>query len=272
MLVLLCSERKWSNEHRKSVRTSLISFYDWAMDNGLMSMNPAAKLPRVRPATPKPRPAPDDVWEELLATAEPRVRLMARLAGEAGLRRGEVAVVHSDDLIRDLHGWSLIVHGKGDKQRVVPLNPALASEIRSYCTRHGYLFPGQIDGHISPRWVGTMISNLMPPTWSMHKLRHRYATLGYSGTRNLRAVQEALGHASVATTQRYTAVSTPEVRAVADAACTRPGPAAWPAAAPQPTPIEPAPKVRTPNAATWHPGQVEHLSWPPPTKPEPITA
>ncbi|EUA18515.1 phage integrase family protein [Mycobacterium xenopi 3993] len=55
----------------------------------------------------------------------------------------------------------------------------------------------------------------------MHKLRHRYATRGYAGTGNLRAVQEALGHASVATTQRYTAVSAREIRAVAEAAAHR---------------------------------------------------
>lgn len=143
---------------------------------------------------------------------------MARLAGEAGLRRAEVAQVHSDDLIRDLHGWSLIVHGKGGKQRVVPLTDELVAVFRQHCTRHGYLFPGQIEGHISPRWVGRMISQLMPPGWSMHKLRHRYATRGYAGTGNLRAVQEALGHASVATTQRYTAVSSSEVRRVSEAA------------------------------------------------------
>jgi len=63
-----------------------------------------------------------------------------------------------------------------------------------------------------------VISRLMPDGWSMHKLRHRFATRGYAGTGNLRAVQEALGHASVATTQRYTAISSREVRSVADAA------------------------------------------------------
>ncbi len=52
----------------------------------------------------------------------------------------------------------------------------------------------------------------------MHKLRHRYASKGYAGTGNIRAVQEALGHASVATTQRYTAVTSREVRAVSEAA------------------------------------------------------
>lgn len=63
-----------------------------------------------------------------------------------------------------------------------------------------------------------MIGDRMPEGWSMHKLRHRFATKAYAGSRNLRAVQEALGHASVATTQRYTAVSGTEVRAAVAAA------------------------------------------------------
>lgn len=223
-IVGLCSAQKWSNEHRKGVRASLISFYQWAVLNGVCETNPALLLPSVPPPTPRPRPAPDDIWDELLAAAGPRERLMARLAGEAGLRRAEVAVCHSNDLLHDGNGWSLLVHGKGGRQRVVPLMPDLAAEIRNYCTRHGHLFPGQIDGHISPGWVGTVISNLMPDGWTMHKLRHRFASRGYAGTRDIRAVQEALGHASVATTQRYTAVSTREVRSVAEAASYRGGP------------------------------------------------
>ena len=146
---------------------------------------------------------------------------MARLAGEAGLRRAEVAQVHRDDLGEDINGWSLIVRGKGDKQRIIPITDSLANAINEYSSGYsprGFLFPGQIDGHISPNRVGVVLSKLMPPGWSMHKLRHRYASRGFAGTHNIRAVQEALGHSSVATTQRYTAVSSRDVRAVSEAA------------------------------------------------------
>ena len=66
--------------------------------------------------------------------------------------------------------------------------------------------------------MGELISALMPDGWTMHKLRHRYASRGYARTRNLRAVQLALGHASVATTERYTMVTSDEVRLVSEAA------------------------------------------------------
>lgn len=113
------------------------------------------------------------------------------------------------------------VHGKGGKQRTVPITDNLADAIRTHSAGYspdGFLFPGQIDGHISPNRVGVLLSRLMPEGWSMHKLRHRCASKGYAGTGNIRAVQEALGHASVATTQRYTAVTSREVRAVSEAA------------------------------------------------------
>lgn len=221
-LVDLCSRHRWSNDHRRGVRAALIGFYDWFQVSGASTDNPARGLPRVPESTPKPRPAPDTIWRQLLATAAPRERLMARLAAEAGLRRAEVARIRRDDLIEDLIGWSLVVRGKGNKQRVVPITDGLADAIRAYhvegYTPHGYLFPGQIDGHVSPGHVGVLISRLMPPGWSMHTLRHRYASRGYAGTKDIRAVQEALGHASVATTQRYTAVTSREIRAVSESA------------------------------------------------------
>lgn len=225
ILLAICLEHAWSAEHRKAMRTSLSSFYEWCIGQGLADDNVALCLPKVRAPLPKPRPTPDAIWEKLLTDADPRERLIALLAGEAGLRRAEIAVVHCDDIYHDGQGWALIVHGKGGKQRVVPLTERLAAEIRTFCSGgcHRWLFVGQIDGHLSVHYVGELISRLMPPGWSIHKLRHRAATRGFAGSGNLRAVQEFLGHASVATTERYVAVSSRDVRSVSEAAGKRGG-------------------------------------------------
>jgi integrase len=185
--------------------------------NHVMSHNPAELLPEVPGGHPRPRPCPDDVWHELLATAAPREQMMARLACEAGLRRAEVARCRREHLIQDRGGWSLIVVGKGGRQRVVPVTDDLAAAITTFCPG-GWLFPNGTGGHLGVKHVGVLLSRLMPQGWTAHTLRHRFASRGYAGTGNLRAVQEALGHASIATTQRYTAVSRDDVRAVSEAA------------------------------------------------------
>ncbi len=229
-LVDLMAGAGWGQEHRRGMRTSLVQFYDWCINNGVTEYNPATGLPAIPESKPKPRPAPEWLWDEILVNSEPRVRVMIRLAGEAGLRRAEVSQVHRDDVVWDGDGWSLVIHGKGDKQRVVPINESLAEVIQRGPTwappgypNQGYLFPSydqwgnKLAPHMSADRVGRLVGEVMGQGWTMHKLRHRYATRGFAGTKNLRAVQEALGHASVATTQRYVAVSAPEIRAVSEA-------------------------------------------------------
>lgn len=222
-LLSILGRAGYSIEHRRGLRASLGSFYRWCSTSGAVDTNPTLTLPSVRAATGAPKPATDEIWRHILDTADSRTRLMARLACEAGLRRAEVACVHSDDLIHGIDGAELIVHGKGNKQRVLPITVTLAAELAKTSPFGGFLFPGKIDGHISPDRVGHLVSRVMPRGWSMHKLRHRFATRGYAGTGNLRAVQEALGHASVATTQRYTAVASREIRAVSEAAASHGG-------------------------------------------------
>lgn len=224
MIVAIGSRSRWSRDHRRHVRTSLISFYTWAMGQGIVEHNPAADLPKCPESKPRPRPVPDPVWRSLLEAAAPREQMMARLAAEAGMRRAEVARCHRDDLVLDISGYALIVHGKGEKQRIVPITDRLAADIENHCAR-GYLFPGvTADEHLSAMHVGKLVGALLPPGWSMHKLRHRYASKGLAGTGDLLAVRDALGHASVATTQRYTATSDARVRRVAEAAS---GGASW---------------------------------------------
>lgn len=213
---------RWSSAHRDAIRGSLRKFYAYCTLMGIADDDPSAVLPTVKVAAPAPRPATDAIWVDLLAGAGPVVGLAARLAAEVGMRRAEVAQSHTNDLVEGVDGVQLIVHGKGGRQRVVPISSGLAAEIRSARPAGGFVFPGRCDGHISPHYLGKLISAGMPRGWSMHKLRHRFATRAYAGTGDLRSVQELLGHSSVATTQRYTAVSARELRAAADAATWRP--------------------------------------------------
>lgn len=203
-LVNWCGRQDWAIETRRSRRASFRAFWSWAVAAGRIEVDPSIELPKVKAAIPAPRPAPEIAYNEALRRAGERERVILRLAAEAGLRRAEVARVHSRDLVQDLDGWSLIVHGKGGKQRTVPLTPTLAAELRA--RPRGWAFPGKDGGHLSPRWVGKIVTTLLPGESTMHALRHRFATRAYSVDRDVLTVQQLLGHASPATTQRYVVV------------------------------------------------------------------
>lgn len=119
----------WATETRRSHRFTARSFFGWAHRAGHLPSNPAADLPVMKAGSPAPRPVPDAVWSAAIAAADPRVRLMLRLAAEAGLRRAEVAQVHRQDLTCGPFGAELLVHGKGAKLRVVPISDDLAAAI-----------------------------------------------------------------------------------------------------------------------------------------------
>jgi integrase len=197
-------QQRWAIETRRGYRNTLRAFYKWGVSTGRTADDVGALIPVVRASRPNPRPLPDLIYMTALAAADDRAKLMLRLGAEMGLRRSEVAQVHSDDFLPDLDGYSLRVHGKGGKERMIPLPVPLAHAMMDL--PYGYAFPGDDHGHLSPRWVGTIVSRLLPDGWTMHKLRHRFATRAYAIDRDVFTVQELLGHASPATTRAYVAV------------------------------------------------------------------
>lgn len=120
----------------------------------------------------------------------------------------------------DLEGETLRVTGKGNKTRLVPLIAAVRAAIENYLAlcpfpleRETPMFRGAKGGVLSPRLIQLRVAQLrgalgLPPSATPHALRHSFAThlLGRGG--DLRAIQELLGHASLSTTQIYTAVDT----------------------------------------------------------------
>lgn len=209
-----------SNEYRRSLRAAMRGYYGYLQATGARLDNPAAQLPKIKPRPPKPRPTPDLAYQRALKDATDVERLMLRLGAEAGLRRGEVAQVHSRDLLDDLGGTSLLVHGKGGRQRLVPLTDSLAGALRSHFKTHGpgFAFPGKDAGHLSAAYVGKRISRLLPDGVTMHSLRHRFATRVYAASADLLATQQLLGHASPSTTQLYVAVDGARLRSAVEAA------------------------------------------------------
>lgn len=206
--------QEWAPETRRGRRTTFVRFYAWGIYRGHVTRNPADDIPKVRMESGRARPAPDLAYREALMRAAPREKLMLRLAAEVGMRRGEVAVVHSRDLMEDLVGHSLVVHGKGGKQRIVPLPRSLGRTLAD--APEGYLFPGRDNGHLSPRYVGKIIRDLLPAPWTMHTLRHRFGTRAYALTSDLLLVQEMLGHASPSTTRRYVEYDRARMRAAVE--------------------------------------------------------
>lgn len=202
-IVQAFARQQWKPETRKAYRNTISSFFRWLHKSGRRSDDPSLDVPRVKKPHAHPRPCPDRYIAAAMEKATSSERLMIRLGAECGLRRGEIARVHSDDVVADSAGRSLIVRGKGDKQRIVPLPDDLAGIIMD---ARGYLFPGRFGGHVEESYIGDHISRLLPDGYAAHTLRHRFATTAYAATHDLFVVAELLGHESVETTEHYVAM------------------------------------------------------------------
>lgn len=213
--------QSWARETRRSRRVTFLSFWRWAIDDGRAIANPADALPHVRAAEPHPMPVPDGMYLAALARADDEERLWIDLAAEHGLRRAEIAVVHSSDLVPTLIGYDLRVHGKGGKPRDVPLTSAMERALlaRSEAQGAGFLFGGDVDGHVSPRWVGRRVGRLLEAPYTIHKLRHRAATRFYvfSGG-DVYVVARLMGWANPAMVPVYVAMPDERLRATVERA------------------------------------------------------
>ena len=130
---------------------------------------------------------------------------------------------------------SLRVLGKGRKERLVPLLPVVTQAIADYLTACPHaaapeapLFLGARGGALGPRIIQKRMQQLrvllgLPQDATPHALRHSFATHLLAGGGDLRAIQELLGHASLSTTQRYTAVDAAALLQVYDKAHPRAG-------------------------------------------------
>lgn len=210
--ILADRRRTHAAETRKSMRSSYTLFYRWAHKTGRMTNNPAGDLDPIPIPVTVPRLAPDDVVQLALITATIEQRTMIMLARFACLRLNELTTLH----MRHREHDALRVTGKGEKERLVYINDDLMEILldrEGEVGKDSYYFSGRFGGVMHKMSVNKIITRVTG--CNPHSLRHAGATAAYRATNDLRGVQDMLGHASMATTQRYLHLDVEAKRAVA---------------------------------------------------------
>ena len=213
------------------------SLYKWLAREGKVKQNPASlvstpKLPKRLPRVPTIEEVNNVLDGELPETAAfvERDKTILELLYGCGLRNSELIGINLDDI-----HWSnetILVRGKGRKERMVPLGDTAAEAIREYLSKRKELLAAKkkttpallvnLRGQrLTTRSVGRIVKHIavskgLSPDVHPHTLRHAFGTHLLEEGADLRAIQEMLGHERLSTTQRYTQLSMKHVVEVYD--------------------------------------------------------
>lgn len=189
---------------RHAYLSDVSAFFAWAVRRDLLPASPAARVEGVRVPKTVPRPVPANLIPGIIACApDYDLRLMIALAAYAGLRVAEIAALTAEDVAVGVVQPHLLVRaGKGGKDRVVGLHPALIKVLAGSRKRSGRLIPH------SAEWVGKSVAQHLRVGCGIdataHKLRHTFATeFARVVNGNVIAVSRVLGHESIETSMRY---------------------------------------------------------------------
>ena len=185
------------------------SFFRWVAEtNGTADPTVGVRRPRTPKSLPRPIPM-RDIRRALQAAPEP-VRTWILCGALAGLRVGEIAALHRDDVEQ---GVIIVRGGKGDKDRAVPVHPALAGALRG----EGWVAPGP-NGPLSAGQVSRRISAVFREVGidaTPHALRHSFGTeMARSSGGDLVTLGALMGHVSMTTTMNYVKASAARQREV----------------------------------------------------------
>jgi integrase/recombinase XerC len=216
--------------------SAIRSFYQHLIRHGLVAKNPALEVSAPKSDRPLPKTCDAEMLDQLLRVGADGDDLLLRdvaifeLIYSSGLRLAELVSINLADI--DLQARTLVVTGKGNKTRHLPVGTKAVSAIERWLgIRSGYcrndsqkaLFLSKPGNRISARSVQSRLNRLIQlqalgQKLSPHVLRHSFATHLLESSSDLRAVQELLGHANIATTQIYTHLDFQHLANVYDAA------------------------------------------------------
>ena len=211
---------------------ALRRYFGWLRRTGVIPTDPSRRLAAPRGEGRLPHVLKADELAALFGVADPtdpverRDHAVVELLYGSGLRVGELCGLRPADV--DLARGQVLVWGKGSKQRQLPMSEASVEAVRDWlapsraalvtdATPADALFVNRRGHRLTPRDVRRILDRRSASPTHPHALRHTFATHLLDGGADLRAVQELLGHADLATTQLYTHVSKERLRTVYDA-------------------------------------------------------
>lgn len=210
---------------RKSISrkvSALKSFYKFLLKNEQVKSNPTLKV--ITPKLEKKLPVTiqkdnlNTLFDKIEFTEDfqgMRDRLIIDLLYNTGMRRAELISLRFDSI--DIYNSALKVLGKGNKERIIPMSPAIVERIKAYIKLRQTEFPENTEDlfltnsgkKLYPKFVYRKVMHYLSLITSVdkrspHILRHSFATHMLDNGADLNAVKEILGHASLASTQVYT--------------------------------------------------------------------
>jgi integrase/recombinase XerC len=206
--------------------SALKSFFRFLIKNNKIKESSVFNLKSPKLKKSLPRPINVDLAIQVIKQAEEiedekwiglRNKAILLLLYGCGLRISEALSLNYDDIQNEDH---ILIKGKGEKERIVPMMPYIKKGIENYleaCPKEiisgEALFIGKRFSRLSPRIIQYALEKIrtalsLPETATPHALRHSFATHLLDSGGDLRTIQELLGHSSLSTTQKYTKVET----------------------------------------------------------------
>jgi len=184
--------------------STLSSFYRFLYSQGIVATNPLTGIDRPRIKQQEVKYLKHNQVLRLIDSIEDsRDKLIVRTIYATGVRVSELCNMNIEDIDFDEH--TIRIKGKGDKIRTVFVDEDTLADILQFIGTRiiGPLFVGQQGKHISSRAIQHIFKHYAPSGITPHKIRHSYASELYKRSKNLRVVQENLGHTSIKTTEIY---------------------------------------------------------------------
>ena len=226
---------KSKNSKQSSIMRSISSlrqFFAFLRDEKVITKDPTIDIKLKSKNKPLPKVLSENDVRLLLSyfnsNKNPRLKAMLHILYGAGLRVSELVSLTKDSLIQDEDSkrYVLLVKGKGNKERIVPLNNMAIEAVKMHLESqdekfkfNGYLFPSHSkNGYITRQGFAKLLKEvaievgIAAERISPHVIRHAFATHLLSHGADLLSIQKLLGHKDISTTQIYTHVSNEKIK------------------------------------------------------------